>query len=188
MIFEIAGVFIAFGTSIWVYKDAKKRENTHPILWALGVFILLIIFLPLYLYFRNKEAKENNEAPESSIQPFINSNTEIPDIDIEKKEYSLLGIEGIMKGCRFPVKENIICMGTNPNHCAIVYPKDTKGIAELHCQIVPQTDGFILVSFVENGTRLNNEFLIATKPHKLANGDTFCLANEEIFCFQETLS
>ena len=188
MIFEIAGICIAFGTSIWVYKDAKKRGNTQPILWALGVFMLLIIFLPLYLLYRNKTTTKNNKTSEKNIQPIVDPYTEIPDIKTDEKEYSLLGTEGLMKGYRFPINGNIVCIGTNPKHCAIVYPKGTQGIAELHCQIVPQLEGFLLVSFVENGTRLNNEILLATKAHKLTNGDIFCLANKEIFCFQEITS
>ena len=38
--------------SAWVYSDARSRNSSHPALWALGVFALLIVFLPLYLIMR----------------------------------------------------------------------------------------------------------------------------------------
>gem|GEM_PF-2449320 len=39
---------------IWVYRDARKRyDSPHmPMLWSLLVFLVLIIFLPLYLTIR----------------------------------------------------------------------------------------------------------------------------------------
>jgi hypothetical protein len=48
--------------TIWVYVDAKaigsdrgqspQMVNTHPRLWATGVFLFLILLLPLYLLAR----------------------------------------------------------------------------------------------------------------------------------------
>lgn len=35
--------------SAWVYSDAKSRNSSCPVLWALGVLFLFIIFFPLYL-------------------------------------------------------------------------------------------------------------------------------------------
>lgn len=46
------GIFIAFLVSIFVYKDAKSRNSSSPVLWAVSVFAFLIIFLPLYLIMR----------------------------------------------------------------------------------------------------------------------------------------
>ena len=53
---------LLFGATVWVYVDAKalgsdrgqspRLVNTHPKLWAAGVFLLLIVFLPLYLVVR----------------------------------------------------------------------------------------------------------------------------------------
>ncbi|XER13753.1 hypothetical protein SATMO3_40060 [Sporomusa aerivorans] len=36
----------------WVYSDAKSCGSSSPKLWAIGVFGLLIIFLPLYFIMR----------------------------------------------------------------------------------------------------------------------------------------
>lgn len=43
---------ILFVISAWVYSDAKSRGSAHPVLWAIGVLAMLIVFLPLYLIMR----------------------------------------------------------------------------------------------------------------------------------------
>jgi hypothetical protein len=41
---------VPIGVSYWTWQDAKKRNmNTR---WAIGVGLLLIVFLPLYLLIR----------------------------------------------------------------------------------------------------------------------------------------
>ncbi|MBR2518438.1 MAG: hypothetical protein IKE46_01420 [Selenomonadaceae bacterium] len=48
----LIGLGIAFLISLWVFNDAKSRGSSAPVLWAIGVFLLLIIFLPAYLLMR----------------------------------------------------------------------------------------------------------------------------------------
>jgi predicted amidophosphoribosyltransferase len=45
----LLGLFIAFCVALWTYKDAKRRGMQGAGGWAAGVFLLLIVFLPLYL-------------------------------------------------------------------------------------------------------------------------------------------
>jgi endogenous inhibitor of DNA gyrase (YacG/DUF329 family) len=52
---EWIGYIAAVAASIWVYRDAKSRYSSHPGLWAFGVLMVLIVFLPLYLWFRPKK-------------------------------------------------------------------------------------------------------------------------------------
>lgn len=52
IIFPLIGIFISVIASFWVYKDAKSRASSHPILWAIGVLAIWLIFLPLYMFFR----------------------------------------------------------------------------------------------------------------------------------------
>jgi hypothetical protein len=55
-------VFLALiGLSIWVAVDANKRGNTMA--WGFGVFMLLIVFLPLYFINRNPLPSEVRVAP-----------------------------------------------------------------------------------------------------------------------------
>ena len=46
------GLLIAFLIACWVYSDATDRGSSSPVGWAAGVFLLLIVFLPLYFIFR----------------------------------------------------------------------------------------------------------------------------------------
>jgi len=45
------GFLIALLIAIWVANDANKR-GMNGVLWAIGVFLVCIIFLPIYLIVR----------------------------------------------------------------------------------------------------------------------------------------
>ncbi len=49
--YQIIGLLIAAAIAFWVYTDAKKRPM-NAVLWAIGTFLLCIVFLPLYLIMR----------------------------------------------------------------------------------------------------------------------------------------
>jgi uncharacterized paraquat-inducible protein A len=50
--------------AIWVFYDSQKWGYTvwRGLLWAMGVFLALIIFLPLYLVARKKRERLSAEA------------------------------------------------------------------------------------------------------------------------------
>ncbi len=52
-------LFISLIIAFWVFYDSQKYGYSVPkgLLWAIGVFFALIIFLPLYLFFRNKRRR-----------------------------------------------------------------------------------------------------------------------------------
>lgn len=60
-------IIINLLVALWVFYDAQKKGFTlwKSLLWAMGVFFLLIIFLPLYLIVRRKKGRWRAE--ESSI-------------------------------------------------------------------------------------------------------------------------
>jgi hypothetical protein len=47
----LIGLIIVLALAIYTYQDANKR-GMNGILWALGVFLLCIVFFPLYLIMR----------------------------------------------------------------------------------------------------------------------------------------
>ncbi len=51
---EFIGLVIAFIVAFWVYSDAKNRGKTtqKAFFWFLGVFFVLVVFLPLWLITR----------------------------------------------------------------------------------------------------------------------------------------
>jgi putative membrane protein len=51
LIGRLIGLVIVLAISYFVYQDAEKR-GMNGILWAIGTFLLCIIFLPLYLIMR----------------------------------------------------------------------------------------------------------------------------------------
>lgn len=60
-------VLVIFGTSVWVYADAKQLGvqygsgglfNGGPLEWALGCLLLWIVVFPLYLAARPRFVRE----------------------------------------------------------------------------------------------------------------------------------
>ena len=52
----LLGMAIAALVAFFVFKDAQKR-NMNAGLWALGVFALMIVMLPLYLILRKPKVE-----------------------------------------------------------------------------------------------------------------------------------
>ena len=48
---------ISIPVAFWVYEDARKQKLScfTAVLWAVGVFVQLLIFLPLYVIFGRKK-------------------------------------------------------------------------------------------------------------------------------------
>ncbi|MDL2280761.1 zinc ribbon domain-containing protein [Selenomonadales bacterium OttesenSCG-928-I06] len=75
------GIVIALVAAGWVYFDAKElgKGTNDALLWALGVFLLLIVFLPLYLVVGRK--KDKKEKPDSDEHYIIDVEaTEVEDV------------------------------------------------------------------------------------------------------------
>ena len=47
------GLLIALAIGVWVALDAQKHDMRMPVLWGVGVFLLLIVFLPAYFIVRH---------------------------------------------------------------------------------------------------------------------------------------
>ena len=54
------GLLIAAAVAVWVYVDAKKRgyKMLPAVGWMMGVFLLMIVVLPIYLIMRTKQVKQ----------------------------------------------------------------------------------------------------------------------------------
>jgi len=65
---------VSFAVAIWVFFDSQKRGSTvgRSLLWAAGVFLVLIVFLPLYLAARKKKERAQAAAREASTPPALN--------------------------------------------------------------------------------------------------------------------
>ncbi|MBR3746415.1 MAG: FHA domain-containing protein [Selenomonadaceae bacterium] len=140
----------------------------------IGAVCGLVVWL--YTWFKKRRSTDTSSAQDS------NRSTILP----SKRRYELLCTSGIMKDRLYPLPEKPICIGTDPQKCSIVYPKNTPGIAPLHCQILPQNDGWLLIDFSDTGTFLGNERLKRSEPYVLQPGDVFYLTSAENgYCFRE---
>jgi hypothetical protein len=62
---RIIGVIIAAGVAYWVYNDAQKwgYNKNAAIGWSVGVFLLMIVCLPIYILTELKRARRQLEQP-----------------------------------------------------------------------------------------------------------------------------
>lgn len=93
------------------------------------------------------------------------------------KGWSLMGKSGAMDGKIFSLEITNVSIGTDPTTCNIVYPANTLGIAQLHCQLIWKNDGWLVVSFGDTGTWLNDSLLKNGQAVSINPGDTLSLAN-----------
>lgn len=56
----------------WVATDARKREysKSAALIWFLGVWLALIVFLPLYLIVRPKTPRQHASERGTSVCPY----------------------------------------------------------------------------------------------------------------------
>lgn len=57
--------------ALWVFYDSQKRGYTvwRGLLWSVGVFLVLVLFLPLYLIARKRREKLSPQASQT-FKPF----------------------------------------------------------------------------------------------------------------------
>lgn len=94
-------------------------------------------------------------------------------------DWILTGKGGIFNGCTFPVQAANICIGTDPNICAVIYPAGTPGIAPLHCQITLKNNEWLITDFSDSGTWVNSTKLIQGQLYTLNAGDSIILGNSQ---------
>ncbi len=54
LLITLLSLAILLPVCLWVFRDARNRypDLGRPLLWAVLVFLVLIVFLPLYLFVR----------------------------------------------------------------------------------------------------------------------------------------
>jgi hypothetical protein len=64
----LISIIVGAVAAYWVYNDAKKRPM-NPTVWAIGTFLICIVFLPLYLILRKPETGSIAGTPGVPPQP-----------------------------------------------------------------------------------------------------------------------
>ena len=93
------------------------------------------------------------------------------------KGWRLIGKNGTMNGKIFSLEITNISIGTDPTVCNIVYSAGTLGIAQLHCKLIWEDNRWLVISFGDSGTWLNDNLLKNGQAVPLNSGDTLSLAN-----------
>lgn len=89
-------------------------------------------------------------------------------------------VGGTLKGMSFPLTARVV-IGRDPKRCAIIYPKDAKGISGVHCAAEPMPDGRILLTDLGStyGTMVNGRKLTAGTGVCVNPGERFTLGGSE---------
>jgi len=90
----------------------------------------------------------------------------------------LICSRGHFAGSTFPIN-GTLSIGRDPQRCQVVFPRDTKGISSLHCQLRKQGSSITLTdsgstygTFLAGGRKLNANESVSLRP-----GDSFYLAD-----------
>lgn len=127
---------------------------------------------------RKQPAAQVKVQPQSAAQDQVLG--EVPTARTKAQQsFDLVGRGGAMNECRFPLAADTLCIGTDPDSCAIVYPPASEGIAPIHCQLMRTSDGWSLVDFSSGETYLNGEKLTEGEPVAVKLGDVFWLSRME---------
>ena len=84
------GLMIASGVAVAVYRDAVNIgwESSSAVLIAIGVFLFLIIFLPIYLFTKNNPGR-TKVAMAANKEIFQQSSQGIKDITIDANKIAV---------------------------------------------------------------------------------------------------
>ena len=96
-----------------------------------------------------------------------------------KNNLQLVGKGGVMNGYIFPLQIATLGIGKDPNSCAVIYPAETPGIAELHCQLTNQNGKWFVKDFSGGKTWLNGNALQNGQIVPINVGDVLSLATHE---------
>ena len=68
----LIALIIPLLVAMWVASDAKKRGCTTGTVigWFMGVFFLLIVFLPLYLILRSRRPRYSGQTDITKVCPY----------------------------------------------------------------------------------------------------------------------
>lgn len=92
-------------------------------------------------------------------------------------------LSGIYEGMELTISDEIM-VGRNAVLCQLIYPKEAKGISNIHCKITIKQPG-INVAIIDigstYGTYVNGKRLEKNCPKKLTPGDQICFGENQIW-------
>lgn len=155
----IALCIVIAATSLFLALKLKKRID----------FMKAIKALTTGAAFEKREQKAaHNEQTEQAKQKTQSANTQV----------TLTGISGIYAGKRMEISKP--CTFGRHQECDVPYSDNVPGISRAHCQVIPTSDGIILIdkgsthgTYLANGTKL-----VPNQQYTLHSGECFYLASK----------
>lgn len=164
-----------------------SEPATQTILYAvIGILAVVVLILT-----RGRKRTDDAQKPEAATQVIPQKKEKAQGDDEptrrleaeEKRREAHVALDcvgGTLKGMSFPLTARVV-IGRDPKRCAIIYPKDTKGISSVHCAAEPMPDGRILLTDLGStyGTMVNGQKLTAGTGVRVNPGERFTLGGSE---------
>ena len=161
---------------------AEVTENSGPDLYMkilicmiIVVLVLLLIFV-IYMTYRDKkrEAQIAKEREEYLARRSIESYQSAQAVRGAPK---VVGMQGTFANNSFTITGNLI-MGRSASRCHLVYPQNTPGVSNVHCELRVVNGVLYLIDRGSSyGTFVGNQMRLSpNQPYQLHNGEVFYLA------------
>ena len=163
-------------TSVGV-TDHSGTDLYVKILIVIVVIVLSILLIFVIFMIRRDKKREAQIAKEreqylsrSRIEPYQNAQP-------VRGAPKVIGMQGMFANNSFTITGNLI-MGRSSARCHLVYPQNTPGVSNVHCELRVMNGVLFLIdrgssygTFVGNRMRLN-----PNQPYQLHDGEVFYLA------------
>lgn len=162
--------------------DSEKSSMTDRymillIVIVVAALILLLLFV-IYMIYRDKRreaqiAKEREQyLSKRSIESYQSAQ---PVMGAPK----VIGMQGLFANNSFTITGSLI-MGRSRARCHLVYPQNTPGVSNVHCELRLVNGALYLMDHGSSyGTFVNGQKMPPNQPYQLHNGETFYLAAQQ---------
>ena len=91
----------------------------------------------------------------------------------------VIGMQGLFANNSFTITGSLI-MGRSRARCHLVYPQNTPGVSNVHCELRLVNGALYLMDHGSSyGTFVNGQKMPPNQPYQLHNGETFYLAAQQ---------
>lgn len=158
-------------------SSMADRYMVLLIVIVVAALILLLLFV-IYMIYRDKRreaqiAKEREQyLSKRSIESYQNAR---PVMGAPK----VIGMQGMFANNSFTITGSLI-MGRSRARCHLVYPQNTPGVSNVHCELRLVNGILYLMDRGSSyGTFVNGQKLSPNQPYQLHNGEVFYLAAQQ---------
>lgn len=159
---------------------SSDNKSVNIMIIVVAVVIAVLIFFVIFMVARDKKREKQIKAEREQYMSQSRNVASYQNVQPVHGAPQVVGMQGTFANNAFTVTGSMI-MGRSASRCHLVYPQNTPGVSNVHCEIRYMNGELYLVdrgssygTVVNNQTRLN-----ANQPYQLHNGETFFLASPE---------